>query len=124
MDNFSKELVTSNLIGLNPTGILTLKNSKLESNGNNNIIMNTETASKENLKKAQDNEIICSNLETFKSLENYYIENIRNNCSKNNFNKNNCNKNNFNKNIRNKKLIDSFLLIILIIILLIILNKF
>ena len=70
MEPYSKELVISNLISLNPTGIMTLKNSTLQSNGTNNIILNSNMASKENLKKAQENEIICNNIEKFENFQN------------------------------------------------------
>ena len=69
MEPYSKELVISNLISLNPTGIMTLKNSTLQSNGTNNIILNSNMASKENLKKAQENEIICNNIEKFENFQ-------------------------------------------------------
>ena len=70
MEPYSKELVISNLISLNPTGIMTLKDSTLQSNGTNNIILNANMASKENLKKAQENEIICNNIEKFENFQN------------------------------------------------------
>ena len=69
MEPYSKELVISNLISLNPTGIMTLKDSTLQSNGTNNIILNANMASKENLKKAQENEISCNNIEKFENFQ-------------------------------------------------------
>ena len=63
----TKEIILSNIIGLNPTGTLDF-NGTYSMNGNNNIVQNSTTASKENLDKAQTNKIICSNVEKF---ENY-----------------------------------------------------
>jgi hypothetical protein len=71
MDRFSKELVISNLISLNPTGVLNLKDNVLQPTGTNNIIQNSSIASKENLKKAQENEIICNNIEKFENYQTF-----------------------------------------------------
>jgi len=76
VSNYSKELVLSNIIGSNPTGIIILDNNP-EINKNVNIIQNTEIASKQNLIKAQNNEIICNNIERFenknKKLKEFFV---------------------------------------------------
>jgi hypothetical protein len=90
-----KEIVLSNIIGLNPTGTLEF-NGTYNMNGHDNIVKNTSDISKENLVKAQNNKIVCNHVEKF-----------------GNFNDNN-NSNNLNN-------IENMFLIILIIILLFIL---
>lgn len=87
-----KEIVLSNIIGLNPTGTLDFSGT-YKMNGNNNNVRNSSTASKENLVKAANNEIICNDVENFDNFNN----------------KNNKNNSNFIKNI--------ILIIILLIIL-------
>lgn len=65
----TKELVLSNIIGINPTGILDFDGT-YKLNGTNDIVQNTNTASKESLEKAQTNKIICvENFENVKSIE-------------------------------------------------------
>ena len=67
MDTYTKDMVISNVISANPTGIIDFKNGVYKSTGNNNIIQNTNIVSKENLKKAQQNEIICTSIEKFEN---------------------------------------------------------
>jgi len=69
-DTYTKELVLSNIIGSNPTGIISLNNGNLIVNKNVNIIQNTAIASKESLIKAQNNEIMCNNIEKFITKKN------------------------------------------------------
>jgi hypothetical protein len=71
ISKYSKELLLSNIIGSNPTGIIDNNINK-----NINIIQNTKIASKENLIKAQNNEIICNSIEKFQNknnIKNFYI---------------------------------------------------
>jgi hypothetical protein len=71
----NKDIYASNIIGLNPTGIMDF-NGTYTMNGTNNIIRNTSTAAKENLAKAQNNQIICDHVENFHNMnsnKNYYI---------------------------------------------------
>ena len=63
----SKEQVLSNIIGLNPTGVLQFTGT-YEMAGNNNIIQNSSTAAKENLKTANQNKIVCNNIEKFENM--------------------------------------------------------
>lgn len=74
-NNYTKELVLSNIIGSNPTGIISLNNGNPIINKNVNIVQNTAIASKESLIKAQNNEIIC-NIEKFETKEKLLKENI------------------------------------------------
>jgi hypothetical protein len=64
----SKEIVLNNIIGINPTGTLDFEGT-FKMNGTNNIVQNSQTASKENLEKAQTNQIICNN-EHFTNYDN------------------------------------------------------
>jgi hypothetical protein len=73
-NNITKELVLSNIIGSNPTGIISLNDNNPIVNKNINIIQNTSIASKESLVKAQNNEIICNNIEKFDNQK--FKENI------------------------------------------------
>ena len=66
-----KETILSNIIGLNPTGTLDF-NGTYNLNGTNNIVRNSTTASKENLVKAQNNQIVCNQVENFENLNNNY----------------------------------------------------
>ena len=79
MSNINKEMVISNIIGLNPTGTLDF-NGTYMMNGNNNIVKNSANASKANLLKAQNNKIICNHVENFENnnieSKNYYFEYI------------------------------------------------
>ena len=65
----SKNIILSNIIGINPTGTLDYEGT-YKLNGNNNIVQNSQSASKESLEKAQNNEINCNNIENFEN----YIE--------------------------------------------------
>jgi hypothetical protein len=58
MDNFNKEKIIGNIVGLNPTGTIDF-NGTFQMNGNNNIIQTPVNASRESLEKSQNNEIIC-----------------------------------------------------------------
>jgi hypothetical protein len=62
-----KEIVISNIAGLNPTGTLDF-NGTFSMNGNNNIVVNANEASKTNLEKTNSNIVNCGNIEKF---ENY-----------------------------------------------------
>jgi len=66
MSDINKEIVISNIIGLNPTGTLDF-NGTYRMNGNNNIIKSAANASKTNLVKAQNNEIVCNHIENFEN---------------------------------------------------------
>lgn len=61
----SKEIILSNIIGINPTGTLDF-NGTYQMNGTNDISHNSSSISKQNLEKAQTNQIICEN---FKNSE-------------------------------------------------------
>ena len=64
-----KNIILSNIIGINPTGTLDYEGT-YKLNGNNNIVQNSQNASKESLEKAEKNEINCNNIENFEN----YIE--------------------------------------------------
>ena len=76
----SKNIILSNIIGINPTGTLDYEGT-YKLNGNNNIVQNSQNASKESLEKAQKNEINCNNIENFgnymelKNTINYELQN-------------------------------------------------
>ena len=59
----------NSIIGLNPTGTLTMEQT-FEMNGSNNIIQPTEQIAANNLKKSNENEFNC-NIENFNSSNNY-----------------------------------------------------
>ena len=59
----------NSIIGLNPTGTLTM-NQTFEMNGKNNIIQPTQKLSENNLKKSNNNQFNC-NIENFNSSDNY-----------------------------------------------------
>ena len=63
----SKEKVLSNIIGLNPTGILQFTGT-YEMTGNNNIIQTSSTAANESLKTSNQNKIVCNNIEKFENM--------------------------------------------------------
>ena len=63
----SKEKVLSNIIGLNPTGVLQFTGT-YEMTGNNNIIQTSNTAANESLKTANQNKIVCNNIEKFENM--------------------------------------------------------
>ena len=62
-----KELVLSNVIGVNPTGTLDFAGT-FSMNGTNNLVRDPQSAAKDNLEKTQKNEIICNNVEKFQNL--------------------------------------------------------
>lgn len=62
----NKEIILNNIIGLNPTGTMNFEGT-YKLNGTNNVVQNSSNASKENLKKAENNEIICSSVEHFEN---------------------------------------------------------
>jgi hypothetical protein len=70
MSNYNKEKIIGYIIGINPTGKLDY-NGTYNMTGNNNTIQNIETASKSNLKKVNNNEIICNQIENFENLNTY-----------------------------------------------------
>ena len=67
MNTYTKDMVISSVISANPTGIIDFSKGVYTSTGNNNIIQNTNIINKENLKKAQQNEIICTSIEKFEN---------------------------------------------------------
>jgi hypothetical protein len=72
---WNKDILLSNIIGLNPTGTMDF-NGTYKLNGTNNIVQNSSNAAKENLAKAQNNQIICDHVEKFDNMnnnKNYYI---------------------------------------------------
>ena len=76
------DMVLSDVISLNPTGTLDF-NGTFSLNGNNSIVQNPESASKENLDKSMNNEVICGSLEHFENQETkekiFYIKNYKEN---------------------------------------------
>ncbi len=64
-----KEIVLNNIIGLNPTGTLNFSDTYTMM-GNNSIVLDSTTASENNLKKASENEIVCNSIENFDNYEN------------------------------------------------------
>ena len=65
-----KEIILSNIIGLNPTGTLDF-NGTYTMNGNDDIVQNTSNTSKKNLVKAQNNKIVCNHVEKFENYNNF-----------------------------------------------------
>ena len=61
--------VINNVISLNPTGTMDY-NGTYKLKGNNNIVNSPATTSKKNLKKTQNNEIVCSSIENFENYDN------------------------------------------------------
>jgi hypothetical protein len=66
-----KEIILSNIIGINPTGTLNYEGT-YSMKGTNDIIMTPADASKISLEKAQNNEINCSNIEHFDNQLSHY----------------------------------------------------
>ena len=66
----SKNIILSNIIGINPTGTIDYEGT-YKLNGNNNIVQNSQNASKESLEKAQKNEINCNNIENFENYKEF-----------------------------------------------------
>lgn len=69
MEN-SKEIIQSNIAGLNPTGIINFTGT-YKMNGNNNVVLNSQDMSKNNLKKVQNNQVVCNSIENFENNINY-----------------------------------------------------
>jgi len=62
----SNNSTANTIISMNPTGTYNQKSNGIKvMNGNNNIVMNSQNASKTNLDKVQNNEVVCSNIENF-----------------------------------------------------------
>ena len=72
-----KEIVLSNIIGLNPTGTLEF-NGTYNMNGHDNMVKNTSDISKENLVKAQNNKIVCNHVEKFGNFNDNNLNNLNN----------------------------------------------
>jgi len=102
--NKDKDIILSNIISLNPTGKLDY-NGTFSLEGNNNIVNTPEDASKTNLDKTMNNEVICG------------IENFENNNIQNNQNNQNNKLNNNNLILYNKYLISLFLIIFILFLL-------
>ena len=64
--NDMKQIVLSNIIGLNPTGIMAFDGTYKMKGTNDNVRISSEQ-SKEDLKKTQNNEIVCSSIENFEN---------------------------------------------------------
>jgi hypothetical protein len=77
--NFYKEVIKSNIAGLNPTGTLDF-NGTFNLNGPNNIIQNSTTGSKSVLSNINNNKVVCSNIENFDNL--FLYENNKNKKNK------------------------------------------
>ncbi len=93
-----KEIIQSNIAGLNPTGLLDY-NGTLNMVGSNTIVLNSEELSKKNLDKVNNNQVVCNNIENFTNI---YNMNMTNNIT-----------DNINNNINNNY--NYFLLILLIL---------
>ena len=76
-NNFLKEKIISNIISLNPTGILQLdENGALKMNGPPSIIMTPAEISKQNLNNSNAGKFICNkNDQKIENFENYNSEN-------------------------------------------------
>ena len=77
-----KEIILSNIIGLNPTGTLDF-NGTYTMKGNDDIVQSSSDTAKKNLVKSQNNKIICNHVENFENYNNFnnkydfnYIKNI------------------------------------------------
>jgi hypothetical protein len=68
--NNNKEIIQSNIAGLNPTGILNYDGT-FNLNGPNNIVHNSQNASKENLNIINNNKVVCSNIENFQNFQKF-----------------------------------------------------
>ena len=69
MVDYNKEKVFSSIVGLNPTGTMTLEGT-YKMNGSNNIVKNSNSISKDNLTKVNNNEIVCGSIENFENYSN------------------------------------------------------
>lgn len=67
----SNNIVLSNIISLNPTGTLDFQGT-FNLNGINSIVQNPADASKNNLEKTTNNEIICGTIENFENQNDFY----------------------------------------------------
>jgi hypothetical protein len=65
----SKEIVLNNIIGLNPTGTLDFNNTYTMV-GDNSIVKDANSASKDNLKESSQNKIVCGSIENFENYNN------------------------------------------------------
>lgn len=74
--NKDMDIILSNIISLNPTGTLDY-NGTFRLEGNNNIVNTPQDASKKNLDKTMNNEVICG-------IEKFENNNIENNKLNNN----------------------------------------
>lgn len=75
MSSVSKAKANGSIIGMNPTGTLSISpnnSNSLHMNGSNNTINNPASASKSSLEKVQNNQVNCSGVENF---ENQIINN-------------------------------------------------
>jgi hypothetical protein len=61
-----QEIILNNIIGLNPTGTMQFEGT-YQLNGNNDFLRNSRSASKENLEKTNNNDVICSTVENFEN---------------------------------------------------------
>lgn len=73
----TKNIVLSNIIGVNPKGTLTYEDT-LTMNGNNDIVNTSSSVNKKNIKKIQNNEIICDGIENFQNYNQYNNIKIKN----------------------------------------------
>ena len=64
-----KEILISDIIALNPTGTLNFTGT-YTMNGQNNIVINSNTKSKDSLEKTQNNKLICDAVEKFENYDN------------------------------------------------------
>ena len=64
-----KEILISDIIALNPTGTLNFTGT-YSMNGQNNIVINSNTKSKDSLEKTQNNKLICDAVEKFENYNN------------------------------------------------------
>ena len=60
----NQNTILNNIIGINPTGTLDF-NGTYNMKGSNNIEHTSNTLAKQNLEKAQTNQIICENFKNF-----------------------------------------------------------
>ena len=67
--DMDKEIILNNIIGINPTGTMQFEGT-YQLNGNNSLVRNSQSASKENLEKSKNNEVICSSVEKFENKKN------------------------------------------------------
>ena len=63
----TQNLVLSNIIGINPTGIMTY-DGFIKMNGNNNIVNSSNTVNKKSITRIQNNQILCNDIEKFENF--------------------------------------------------------